>query len=148
MRFSFEHQRTQRLELEGAPGQPECRGAHHDIAGGRDRLEPLRRVHGVAHYGVCGLHLAGQQATDHFTTGDPNPQGKPPAVLALEPVIQQRERALHVDRCPDSALGVVLMGDRSAEDRHDGVADVLLDGAFISVDRPHERGEKRSQDPA
>ena len=148
MRFSFEHQRTQRLELEGTPGQPERGGSHDDVARGRDRLQPLRRVHGVAHYGVRGLHFAGQQATDHFTTGDPDPQGKPPAVLALEPVVQQRERALHVDSCPDGALGVVLMGDRSAKDCHDGVADVLLHGALISVNRPHERGEKRPQDPA
>ena len=35
---------------------------------------------------------------------------------------------------PDGAFGIVLMGDRRAEDRHHGVADELLDGAAVALD--------------
>ena len=70
------------------------------------------------------------------------------AVLPLEPVVEQGKRALHLRRCPNSALGVVLVGDRSAKDRHHGVPHVLLDGAFIALDRPHQGSEEGSQDAA
>ena len=40
----------------------------------------------------------------------------------------------------DGAEGVVLVGDRDAEDRHHGVADELLHGAAVALDR---RGHRR-----
>ena len=46
--------------------------------------------------------------------------------------LQDRERS------PDGALGVVLVGLRDAEGRHDGVAGVLSHGASVRVDAvPH-----------
>ena len=38
------------------------------------------------------------------------------------------------ERRPDRALGVVLVRGRGAEERHDRVADELLDGAAVSLE--------------
>ena len=40
-----------------------------------------------------------------------------------------------LERGADGALGVVLVRDRRAPDRHDRVADELLDGAAVPLDR-------------
>ena len=46
--------------------------------------------------------------------------------------------ALHPQRCSHGALGVVLVGDRGAEQGHDGVAEDL-------VDSPTEAGHVRHE---
>ena len=52
---------------------------------------------------------------------------------------QLRDRVDELERGPDRLLGVVLAGDRCAPDRHDRVADELLDGAAVPLDdRPGE----------
>ena len=56
------------------------------------------------------------------------------AVLALEVVVQPFERADHAVGRADGAHRVVLAGPREAEDRHDRVADVLLDPAAVTLD--------------
>ena len=40
------------------------------------------------------------------------------------------------------ALGVVLVGDRGAEERHDAVAGVLVDGPLVAVDAAREDPEQ------
>ena len=44
------------------------------------------------------------------------------------------DRVDELERGPDGALGVVLVGDRRAPDGHDRVADELLDGAAVALD--------------
>ena len=50
------------------------------------------------------------------------------------PSLQLLDRLQDPQRGPHSPLGVVLVRDRSAEDRHDGVADELLDRAAEALD--------------
>ena len=45
---------------------------------------------------------------------------------------------------PDGALGIVLVGDRRAPDRHDRVADELLDGAAVALDDSRARSKYRA----
>ncbi len=54
---------------------------------------------------------------------------------------------MHRNGRADRALGIVLVCDRSAEDRHDGVADVLVDRPAVALDLVRERAEERRQDP-
>ena len=92
------------------------------------------------------MHIVRQQAAHHFTAGDANPQGQAQAVLAFEPVVEQRQRALHFQGSSHGALGVVLVRDRRPKNRHDGITHVLLDGAFIALNGAHQRGEEGAED--
>src|SRR5439155_14602261 len=66
----------------------------------------------------------------------------------FEVVVQGRERGAHAMRGPYCPQGVVLMEDWNAEDRHDRVADELLDGPPVLVERPLHRPEIAAHDPA
>ena len=67
-------------------------------------------------------------------------------MLAFEPVVEQRQRALHFQGGSHGALGVVFVRDRRPENRHDGITHVLLDGAFIALNGAHQRGEEGAED--
>ena len=47
------------------------------------------------------------------------------------------DRLLHPQRRVAGAHGVVLVGERRAEERHDAVAHHLVDGALVAVDGLH-----------
>ncbi len=47
---------------------------------------------------------------------------------------QRAHRVHEIERCPDGSLGIVLTGDRRPPDRHDRVADELLDRAAVALD--------------
>ena len=117
-------------------------------AGWRRRLEPRGGIDQVArdHALVDGADrdrgLAGQDAGP-----------------GLDPGAERRHRGDEVQRRPDGALGVVLVGDGCAPDRHDRVADELLDRAAVPADdvaararssgsgsrgRPRHRGPRRT----
>ena len=53
--------------------------------------------------------------------------------LAAELLVDLGHRVLHAERRADRPLGVVLVRDRGAEDRHHVVADVLVDGAAVAL---------------
>ena len=51
---------------------------------------------------------------------------------------------MDIERCPRSAHRIVVVGSRGAEERHDGVADMLIDRAAITDDDAvHQRREAR-----
>ena len=70
----------------------------------------------------------------------------PDAPVALQLLVQLDERGAHVGRRADGAQGVVLVHDRDAEHGHDGVADELLDGAAVALDRLAHRVEVAGHD--
>ena len=87
----------------------------------RRSLEAAGGVHDVAHGGVFAggahcpdEHLAGVHTDSHL--------GADAEVLA-----EGGEGALHLERGPHRPLGVVFVGDGRPEQRHDGVADDLVD---------------------
>jgi hypothetical protein len=59
--------------------------------------------------------------------------------LQLELVDPRDDR----EGCAHGAFGVVLVRDRDAEGRHDGVARELLHGAAVDVDAARDRFEER-----
>ena len=85
---------------------------------------------------AAGHHVAGVHA---------DPAGERHPVVAVELRVQRVERRAHLDRGADRAQRVVLVDLRHAEDGHDGVADVLLDGAAVVFDR--RRASRRSTAP-
>ena len=109
--------------LGGDPG----RLADEHAAGRCDRLEPGRGVDEVA-----GDHpLSFGPDRDRGLTGQhADPDREVDAGLAPK----GRDHVDELEGRPDRALGVVLVGDRGAPQRHHGVADELLDGAAVAVD--------------
>src|SRR4029078_8645312 len=72
------------------------------------------------------------------------------AALAAELIAQRRALLAHLRCRPDGPQRVVLVRDRDSEDRHHGVADVILDRPTVALDhvahaakpalhRPHSR---------
>jgi len=55
--------------------------------------------------------------------------GHPPLPGGFQDQLQH-----HGERRPDRSVGIVSVGDRSAEHRHDGIADELLDRAAEPFD--------------
>jgi hypothetical protein len=99
-------------------------------AGRRERLDPGRRVDGVAddHSLADGVELdgrlAGEDARAHLQLVDADPRG------------QAGDRRTEVEARPHRALGVVLARERRTPERHHGVADELLDRPAIGADGP------------
>ena len=60
----------------------------------------------------------------------------------LDARAQAADRVDQVEAGPDRPLGVVLVGDRRAPDRHDRVADELLDRAAVAADDVARRSSK------
>ena len=105
-----------RLEDDRAAGRALGRLADEDGRRRRRALEPARRVDHVA-----GDHpLAGRAEGDRRLAGqDPDPD--------LDPWAERPDRVDEVQPGADRPLGVVLVGDRGAPQRHHRVADELLD---------------------
>ena len=96
-------------------------GADHHLAGLGSGLQAAGRVHHVAH---CRVVAPGSERADEHLTGV-----HPNAHLELEARLgpHLHEVLLHAQRSPHRALGVVLVRDRCAEQRHQRIADHLVD---------------------
>ena len=114
------------------------RFADQDLAGAGRLLEPRRDVDCIAGGellrgdGVAGDDLAGVDPSPHF---DAN------AVVLLELGVQLNERSSHVDGGADGSERIVLVQRRQSEHGHDRVADELLDGAAVALERALHRIE-------
>ena len=118
------------------------RSPEQDLAGGGGLLQTGRDVHRVA-----GHDLLVARAGHHVAGVHPDPAGERHPVVAVELRVQRLERRAHLARGADGAQRVVLVDLRHAEDGHDGVADVLLDGAAVVFDRRPHRVEVPLHDP-
>ena len=121
-RLALERLLAGRLEGDGAARRALRRLADEHRARGRHRLQSGRGVDEVPgdHALVDGAEghrrLAGQDAGPRLDGGT-----------------EGAHRVDQVEGRPDGPLGVVLEGDRGAPDRHDGVADELLDRAPMAA---------------
>ncbi len=111
------------LARRGVGGRPD-----DDFAGRRDRLEPLRGVHHIAHHGDFA---AGPHCADH---GLPGVDADAHLHRDAEAGRERRDRRLHLQRGSHRPFGVVFVRNRGAELGDDLVADDL-------VEAPAERGD-------
>ena len=123
---------AQRLELpildrlaRGAEGPLPHRHAPRPGRG----LEPGGNVHRVADHRVS----VADRACHDLAGVHPDAEREVHLERAGEALVDLAHRLLHTERRAHGALGVVLVGDRGAEDRHHVVADVLVDGAAVTV---------------
>ena len=126
VRLALERQPLDGLERDGAGGGPE--GAFADEHGARlgRGLQPRRRVDQVAGHDrlVDRSEVGGGLTGDHGGAGQ---QRK--AELAPE----RSHVGDDLERGADGALGVVLVRDRCAPDRHDRIADELLHQPAVAL---------------
>ena len=117
--------------------------ADQDLAGCRRLLQAGGDVDRIArHERLSG----GGVARDDVAGVHADPRRDRHAAVAFELLVQGCEGVAHLDRGPDRPERVVLVDGGYPEDRHHGVADVLLDGAAVALEhRPHLLEEPRHQ---
>ena len=129
----FHRQVRDRLGDDRVAHERERAFTEQDLARCRRLFQASRDVDGVA-----GDDLLVAGAGHHVARVHSDPAGQCHPVVAVQLRVQRIERQAHLARGANRAHRVVLVDLRHAEDGHDGVADVLLDGAPVVFDRrPH-----------
>ena len=105
-----------------------------DLAGLGDVEEPGGEIGGVAHRGVVHAQVASDRAHHHGTGVDPDAHAEVEPVYALDVGGERLEPFLDRQRRAERPRGVVLVGDRRAEERHDAVTEELVDRPLAAVD--------------
>ncbi len=85
-------------------------------------------------------------ADDHLAGVEPDPDLHVDPVGAAELLGVPAQGGLHVERGVAGPHGVILVGDRRTEQRHDPVAHHLVDGALVAVDGLHHPLEDRVEE--
>ena len=122
------------------------RFAEEDLVRRCRLLEALRDVDRATGHDQMAL----QVVAGHDLTGvDPDAPLQTHAPVSIEVLVELRERLAHLGGSPHCTQGVVLVQDGHAEDRHDGVADELLDDATVprhrGLHRPEVVGHEQAQ---
>ena len=161
-RLALHRQLPDRFELERTPGQLLRELADVGLAAGRGDLQALRHIDRVAEHRIVGAHLVADDARDCVAGVDPDAQTE---LLRLSGKggSDRFEPVVHLERDRKRARSVVLVAGRSAEEREQRVARVLVDvplvasddlaqhghdavddlGQRLGIDLPTERGESR-----
>jgi hypothetical protein len=137
VRQALDRDRAPGRDLHIALGELEGRGGEQDGAGRRHLLHAGGQVRRLTDGGVVHVQVRADGADDHLAgvEADADLEGHP--VRAEDPLGIPRDRLLHPQRGIAGADGVVLVGQRGAEEGHDPVAHDLVDGAFVAVDGLH-----------
>ena len=134
LRLALELELPDRFDLDGVSHEPVRRFTDEDPQRRRSLLEPGGDVDDVPGRkrlptGVAGHNLAGVHAR---SVGESN------APATVELLVQRLEGRLHVGGGSHGPQRVVLVDRGQAEDRHDRVADVLLDRPSVRFEHhPH-----------
>ncbi len=118
LRLALEHKRLDRFHLNGAANERERWFPDQ-------RLPRLRRLLQPGGDVDC---IPGRKAL--LGAGDDLARGDPDAALDVE----LGQDLAHLDRRPAGAQGIIFVRDGHPEDRHDSVADELLDRATVALD--------------
>ena len=116
------------------------------LAGLGELLHALRQADRVADRGVVHGQVLADRAHDHLAGVEAHADREAEPLLAAELRRVGGELLLQVKRRVAGALGVVLVGDRGAEQRHDAVAGELVDRALEAVDALAEDREEALHD--
>ena len=142
-RLPLQRERLDRFRGDGGADEPVSELSEEYLTGSRRLLQPRRDVDGVArHERLSTRGVAG----DDLTGGDPDPRRDRHAVIALELLVQRRERRPHLGSGSHCPQGVVLVDGGDPEDGHHRVADELLHDAAVPLqDRLHLSEVSRHQ---
>src|SRR5262245_48198574 len=118
----------------------ESRGllGHTDPARGRQLLHPGGEADHVPLRGVVHAQVVADSPDDDLARVEAHADREIEPALAPHVFGERPEVARQLERGRACALGVVLVGDRGAKQRHDAVAGVLVDGPLVPVDAVRE----------
>ena len=129
--LALDRQRCDGFGLDRVPHQPIGVAADQDVARPRGLLEPGGDVDDVAR----GEEAAGRGvARDRLARVHADPHAELDAALRSQLVAEGGDLLAHGGCRAHRAQRIVLVGDRDAEDRHHGIADVVLDRAAVCLD--------------
>ena len=94
-------------------------------------------VRGLADRGVVHAQVAADRAHHDLAGVEADADLDRDALGAAHLLGVAPDRLLHAERGVAGAHGVILVGERRAEERHDAVAHDLVDRALVAVDRLH-----------
>src|SRR5216683_1115435 len=144
--FSADGDRPAGLEPGVAFHEPRGGVADQDDPRLGELLQPRGQVRGVAHRGVVHAQVVADGAHHHEAGVRAHPELEGYLLAGVEPQRPFRKRAPDPDRGQHRAPRVILVRDRRAEERHEAVAQELVDGALEAVDlaeRPLEEGAEQ-----
>ena len=139
--------RAQVLQLEVPLHQPGGRRAQVDRVGRGQLLHARGEPDRVSLGGVVHAQVVADLAHHDLAGVDPDAHREGEPVLALHLPRVAPELVAQMQRRVARPLGVVLVGDRRTEERHDPVAGVLVDRALEAVDAVRQDLEEAVQDP-
>ena len=91
----------------------------------------------MAESGVVDIKVVGDRTHDHFAGIDTDTDFESALIAASEPFGITAHLILHRQRGVTGAHGMILMGKRRAEQRHDSIAQHLIHRALIMVHGIH-----------
>ena len=116
--------------------------------GRRELLHARGQMRGLADRRVVHAEIAADGAHDHLAGVESDADLDLDTVLPAQLGGVAGDRLLHGEGGVAGADGVVLVGERRAEERHDAVAHDLVHGALVAVHRVHHALEDRVQELA
>src|SRR5207247_1173962 len=120
---------------------------HSDAARWRQLLYPGGEPDDVPLRGVVHAQVVADPPHDDLAGVQAHPPRDLEPALARHVFGQRAELARQIEGGRTGALGVVLVGDRGAEERHDAVAGVLVDGPLVSVNAARKDPEQTIEQP-
>ena len=137
--FSLQGQLADRFEFERVVRERLRQLAHICLAGRGGRLEPLREDHGIAEHGVVHACLTAEDAGDTVARVDADMQRELGLIgqLAAEPL----HFRVHLERDDQGTRSVVLVRDRSPEEREESIACKFVHVPLVTGNDPALPGD-------
>ena len=142
----FDLHRPERAQGEEAINRLLRMLGERDTVRGRQLFHPLREADGVSLRGVVHAQVVADLADDHFARVQPEAEGEVDARGDAQLIGILAEAIAQMERRVTGALGVILVRDRRAEQRHDPVAGELVDEALEALDPIREDLEEAVHD--
>ena len=120
-------------EVEEVRRDPRRLIGHRDAARWRKLLHAGRQPDDMPLRGVVHAQVVADAAHDHLPGVQAHPHRELEPALTPHVLGERAELACQVQSGRTGALGVVFVGDRGAEERHDAVPGVLVDRALVPV---------------
>ena len=141
---AFDSRRAERLQIEVAGGEFLRLLRDDDRSSRRQRLHPRRQAHRMPNRGVLGVRVIGSNRSHHHFAGveaDPNFDRRISRGAQSGRIF--RHVLLHPQRRVKSALRMVLMRDRRAEQRKNPIASGLHDVTVVAMHRVDHQLQRR-----
>ena len=98
---------------------------------------------GLTNDGILHAQIITDDANDDFSRIETNADRERYSVTLLNLLCVSFDVLLHPERGVAGVHGVILASERRTEQRHDSVAEDLIDGAVIAMDRLHHGFDRR-----